>query len=55
MFPDFFGAIPTTNGDVQVFRAGATWQTWTRPRGCSMSYMFVLGSGSGGGLSLIHI
>ena len=37
--------------DVQVFRAGGPgdWQTWVKPRGKSMVWIFCLGAGGGGG------
>lgn len=49
MFPDFFGAPPGVNGDVQVFNGGPTFQTWTKPRGCTMAFMLAIGAGAGGG------
>jgi hypothetical protein len=44
--------IPSyTNPKFQVFYAGGTttWQTWTKPKGCSMIHIFALGAGGGGG------
>lgn len=49
MFPDFFGAPTGAKADVQVFTTGTLWQTWTRPRGCSMAYMVAISGGGGGG------
>ena len=42
MFPDYFGAPPgSSNCNVQEFTAGdgVAWQTWVKPRGCSMIQM----------------
>ena len=49
MFP--LNAIPTPgNTQFQVFYAkGTDWQTWQKPAGCSMVYIFALGGGGGGG------
>lgn len=47
---DQFDISPLTKADVQVFNAISTnWQTWTKPKGATMSFMFAVGGGGGGG------
>lgn len=51
---DFSPFGSDTNADVQVFLAngavtGQGFQTWLKPNGVSMVYMFTLGGGGGGG------
>lgn len=51
MFPDFFANAPT-KADVQTFYStggAGPWQTWNKPRGCSMSFIVAVGGGGGGG------
>lgn len=55
---DFFSTPSSTVADVQVFgpnsaTVGAGWVTWNKPRGTSMCYMLVLGSGGAGGNGVI--
>lgn len=53
-----FGFFPSSfNGDVQIFEGGTTTtpaaflggHVWTKPRGVSMVYIFMVGGGGGGG------
>lgn len=46
---DMFGNIPVTKADVQIFKAGGVFESWKKPRGCSMIYAMAIGAGSGGG------
>ena len=49
---------PTGASDVQIFTgksatAGATWETWYKPRGKTMLYIFMVGKGGNGGTGVI--
>lgn len=51
---DVFGLPSERNCDIQVFTRPCTalhfqYETWRRPRGCSMSTMLAIGGGGGGG------
>ena len=51
---DVFGLPETLNSNVTIFRTGGasgsgTFQTWTKPRNCSMVYILCIGGGGGGG------
>lgn len=51
---DLLNLPASIKGDVQVFTAnvgGTTfgWQTWNKPRGCSMVYITAIGAGGAGG------
>ena len=49
---DTFNLIKPGVCDVQIFRtAGNTtsWQSWVKPRGASMIWMFAISGGGGGG------
>lgn len=42
--------IPATNTTSQIYYAkGGSWQTWTKPRGCTFIQIFCIGGGGGGG------
>lgn len=53
-----FGNFPNSQkADVQWFwgdctALGASWKTWTKPRGCSMVQILLVGAGGGGGDSV---
>ena len=51
---DFFNIVGNSTADIQVFYSNnisstGDWQTYRRPRGCSMYYILTVGSGGGGG------
>lgn len=51
---DFGHLLTSTKYDVQLFNSPSTvsnnqWQTWQRPRGCSMLHILCVGGGGGGG------
>jgi hypothetical protein len=46
---DLFHIDTPAPADVQIFNAAGTWQTWRKPRGCSMGHILALSAGSGGG------
>ena len=47
---DQFDISPLSKADVQIFNAISTnWQTWVKPKGVTMCYMFAVGGGGGGG------
>jgi hypothetical protein len=51
---DAFNLPKDFRGDVQIFGPGdygngLSWQTWRRPRGCSMGHFITIGGGPGGG------
>ena len=49
---DLFGDVPMSRADVQIFTANQfaqSWQTWSKPRGVTNSYMLTIAGGGGGG------
>jgi len=49
---DLFGDVPISKADVQIFTANQFsqgWQSWSKPRGVTQSYMLAIAGGGGGG------